>query len=350
MTGDQRQGDWCSRNHLVESRPPPPRRNSALAAAAQPTNSPGSDPVVAVRGLAHRYPGRVSAALEGLDFDVPKGALAGLIGPNGAGKSTLISILTGVLKVQSGTVRVAGRTPGRDRWLQQVSSLVPQALAFYGELTGRENLRFFASVHGLSQAEYQRHLADAVDVTRLAEVLDERADTYSGGLQRRLNLALGLINRPQILYLDEPTVGVDAVSRRYLLEAIARLRERDTTIVYTSHYMEEVEDLCDRLTVVDRGHVVAAGATDELLERFGRVTLEVAFTNAPGDDLVQRLQGWPLQWRDAYTLVVTPASRADLGPFVETLETSGATVERLRYGAERLADVYLRLINRGHEP
>jgi ABC-2 type transport system ATP-binding protein len=303
-----------------------------------------AESVIAVAGLTHRYPGRSAPALRGVDFDVPRGAMAGLIGPNGAGKSTLIGVLTGVLPVQAGTVQIAGRAPVDARELRRSSALVPQACAFYDELTGRENLRFFADVHGLSAVQYEHNWAYAVDVAGLGEVVDRRAGTYSGGLQRRLNLALGLINRPQILYLDEPTVGVDAQSRHYLLRAIGYLRDQGTTIVYTSHYMEEVEDLCDRIAVIDRGRVVATGPTDELLARFGTASMEIRLPQPASPSLRDALQRWLVRVPDEHTLVLAPQDTRELRAIVEALAAQGVAIERLRHGGERLADVYLRLI------
>jgi len=199
-------------------------------------------------------------------------------------------------------------------------------------------------VHGLSAVQYERNWAYAVDVAGLGEVVDRRAGTYSGGLQRRLNLALGLINRPQILYLDEPTVGVDAQSRHYLLRAIGYLRDQGTTIVYTSHYMEEVEDLCDRIAVIDRGRVVATGPTDELLARFGTASMEIRLPEPAGPSLRNALQRWLVRVPDAHTLVLAPQDTRALRAIVEALAAQGVAIERLRHGGERLADVYLRLI------
>ncbi len=302
-----------------------------------------ADWAIAVTGLHHRYPGASADALAGVDFHVPHGALAGLIGPNGAGKSTLLALLNGVLRVQSGSIRVAGQSPVDRKRLGSVSALVPQGCAFYGELTGRENLAFLAGVHGLSRVVARDRIAEAVEVAGLADVLDRKAGQYSGGLQRRLNLALGWINRPAILYLDEPTVGVDAVSRQAIIDAIGGLRTRGTTIVYTSHYMEEVEHLCDRLTVIDRGRAVASGRTEELLERLGGTWMEVVAAPTPG--LSEALSAWTPAWLDERTLRLRASGTADVHAIMARLDEHGVAVERVQFGVERLADVYWRLVD-----
>lgn len=223
-------------------------------------------PLVSIEGLAYRYAGAPRPALQDVDLAIPQGASFGLLGPNGAGKTTLLSLLTGLLPPQQGGIRIAGLDPAREpARIRALTGLVPQDLAFYPQLTGRENLRFFADVYGLTAVQWPQRLAHCVAVCQLDEVLDQRAAHYSGGLKRRLNLAIGLLHAPQLLYLDEPTVGIDARSRQVIVAAIKALRAQGTTLVYTSHYMEEIEAICDTLAVIDHGRVVARGTTAELV-------------------------------------------------------------------------------------
>jgi len=324
-------------------------QGDAAAPSADTAAGQASDWAIAVEGLHHRYAGMSVDALGGVDFHVPHGALAGLIGPNGAGKSTLLALLNGVLRLQRGSVRVAGQRPADGRCSASVSSLVPQGCAFYGELTGRENLAFLAGIHSLSRSVARDRIAEAVEVTGLADVLDRKAGQYSGGLQRRLNLALGWINRPTILYLDEPTVGVDAVSRQAIIDAIDRLRTRGTTIVYTSHYMEEVEHLCDRLTVIDRGRAVASGPTEELLERLGGTWMEVVAAPTSAAGLGDILSAWAPAWFDERCVRLRANGTADVSAIMRRLDECGVAVERVQFGVERLADVYWRLVHQGAE-
>ena len=300
--------------------------------------------LISVRGLSHRYAGMARDALHEVDFQVPHGAVTGLLGPNGAGKSTLLAILNGVSAVQRGEVRIAGWDP-RDRgWLKAACSLVPQECAFYPTLTGRENLAFFAGVHRLARRRWQRQLDYCVSVCRLDEVLDRRADGYSGGLKRRLNLAIGLINAPEILYLDEPTVGVDAESRQYITEAIATLHRNGTTIVYTSHYMEEVERLCDRITVIDRGRTVASGSLQDLLGPDGGRSLQVTLRDPASADVRAALAPWSAQWVDGRTAVLGSADPSTVTAALGALAAQAAEPTSVHYGARRLEDFYLELV------
>ncbi len=217
---------------------------------------------LSVEGLSFRYPGRDEPVLDKMSLDIPDGGVFGLLGPNGAGKTTLISILAGQLRGRRDEMRGRVRIEGR-------VGLVPQDYAFYSMLTGRENLRFFAAVQGLGGVELGRRVEAVAAFSRIEGVLARRAGQLSGGLKRRLNLAIGLLTEPQVLLLDEPTVGVDPQSRAFLLESIRSLAGPGRTIVYTSHYMDEVQQICDRVAIMDAGRVLVSGTLAELLEHEG---------------------------------------------------------------------------------
>ena len=221
---------------------------------------------IRIENLSFRYPGRDEPALDKVTMAIPDGGVFGLLGPNGAGKTTLISILTGQLRGASGHISAEGRI-----------GLVPQDCAFYPMLTGAENLRFFGAVQGLAGAELRQRLAAVAAFGRIEGVLARRSGQLSGGLKRRLNLAIGLLADPDVLLLDEPTVGVDTQSRAFLLESIRSLARPGRTIVYTSHYMEEVQKICDRVAILDAGRVLASGALAELLQGSGERDLEQLF-------------------------------------------------------------------------
>ena len=215
---------------------------------------------VRVEGLSFRYPGRDEPALDGFSLAIPEGGVFGLLGPNGAGKSTLIGVLTGLLRAASGRFAFEGRV-----------GLVPQEYALYPMLTCAENLRFFAAVQGLHGARLKSRVETVAAFARLESVLGRRAGQLSGGLKRRLNFAIGLLDEPELLLLDEPTVGVDPQSRAFLLESIRSLAAPGRTIVYTSHYMEEVQAICDRVAIMDAGRVLAQGTLAELLPQGGNL-------------------------------------------------------------------------------
>ncbi len=243
-----------------------------------PLDAPGLGSLVAVRctRVEKTYATGAQPALAGVDLEVPGGSFFGLLGINGAGKTTLISILCGVLRADAGDVALRAVD---GRWLDPRAArgllgLVPQQLAFYPSLVVSENLHFFAEMHGLRGAARRRAVETAVRIGRLEAVLRAPAQTLSGGLQRRLNLAIGVVHAPRLLILDEPTVGVDVQSRLYLQQELKRLNESGVTIIYTSHYLEEVQQLCDTLAIIDAGRIVATGPIAELL-RERSLTLRV---------------------------------------------------------------------------
>ena len=232
-----------------------------------------------VEGVSFRYAGGEEPVLRQLSIDVPAGGIFGLLGPNGAGKTTLISILAGQLRAE-GSVTVDG-TPLEELRRREPASLglVPQEFAFYPMLTCVENLRFFGAVQGLGGARLRERVDSVANFARIVNVMPRRAGELSGGLRRRLNLAIGLLTEPRILLLDEPTVGVDPQSRAFLLESIRSLAGAARTILYTSHYMEEVEAICDRVAIIDHGRVLVSGALSDVIrggsgleERFMQLT------------------------------------------------------------------------------
>ncbi|MBK7144565.1 MAG: ABC transporter ATP-binding protein [Xanthomonadales bacterium] len=203
-------------------------------------------------------------ALQDLSLQVQAGEIFGLLGPNGAGKSTTMSLLTGLAAPDAGSVSVLGGDP-RDAALRTRIGLAPQSLALYAELTGRENIEFFARMFGLGGERLKRRVDAALDFVQLADRQHDRAGTFSGGMQRRLNLAAAIVHEPELILLDEPTAGVDPQSRNALFDNVLALKAAGRTIVYTTHYMEEVERLCDRVAIIDHGRVLAVDTVPALL-------------------------------------------------------------------------------------
>ena len=287
--------------------------------------------------------------MSSVDLTVKRGEIFGLLGPNGAGKTTTISIACGVVPATSGTVKVAGHDIAREPALaKRAIGLVPQDLALYEDLSARQNLQFFGSLYGLDGRELDQRIAQALEIAQLTDRADEQAKQFSGGMKRRLNMVAGLLHEPTLLVLDEPTVGVDPQSRRHIFDAIRALRDRGMTVIYTSHYMEEVEELCDRIAIIDAGKLVAQGTLAELSRDHGGDSggfeMEIAGDAATFDAAViaaaslgGKCAGGVLQFseRDAW------------GPVVAAIEATGARIKRMGGRRADLETVFLALTGRG---
>jgi ABC-2 type transport system ATP-binding protein len=223
--------------------------------------------MLALREVTKRYGART--AVDHLNLEVAAGEIFGLLGPNGAGKTTTASMCAGLLAPDEGVVELAGYGRPELPATRRSIGLAPQSLALYELLSGRENLEFFGTLQGLKGAERAARVNWALEFVGLADRARDRVAVYSGGMKRRLNLAASILHRPALLLLDEPTVGVDPQSRNALFDNILELRRGGTTIVYTTHYMEEVERLCDRVAIVDHGRLLALGTVRELADRHG---------------------------------------------------------------------------------
>jgi len=209
-----------------------------------------------VKGLTKSY-GKL-VAVSGVSFRADYGETIGLLGPNGAGKTTTVSIIAGLLNPDSGEVLIEGKQVRNDTDPVKLKiGLVPQDMALYDKLTARDNLTFFAALYSLSGAGAKQAISEALTLVGLSDRAGDRVETFSGGMKRRLNLAAALLHDPQILLLDEPTVGVDPQSRNAIFENLEALKKRGKTLIYTTHYMEEAERLCDRIVIIDHGNVIA---------------------------------------------------------------------------------------------
>jgi len=296
-----------------------------------------------VSGVSFRYRQAATPALDGVSLNIPAGSVYGLLGPNGAGKTTLISILAGLHRASSGSIALDGRPLAEARAAEsRAIALVPQDYAFYPMLTVAENLQFFGGVLGLDAAALKARIDYAIAFARLEQVTGKRAELLSGGLRRRLNLAIGLLGKPELLLLDEPTVGVDPQSRSFLLDAIAGLPASGTTVLYTSHYMEEVEAICQRVAIVDQGKVLAEGALDDLL-RCDESVAELALGVELPAELAARYQA-TAQGALSYRLELPNASA--LPRLLDELAAAGCPLHRLNVGRQNLEQLFMRLTRR----
>lgn len=303
--------------------------------------------MLSVEALHYRYRSSAQAALHGVSLQVPAGSCCGLLGPNGAGKTTLISLIAGILPLQQGHICFEGQSLQQLRQARPTAiALVPQDYAFYPMLTVRENLAFFAGVQGVAAAARGERLAQALAFCQLEAVAGRLARELSGGLRRRLNLAIGLLGDPQLLLLDEPTVGVDPQSRHFLLDAIRALCQAGKAVIYTSHYMDEVQALCDTVAIIDHGRVLVQGSLQQVLQQAQPVLSLQLSQPLPAE--------WLAAWQAQYALLVEgPASyRLQVGAdqlpaLLQTLAAQGCQVQSLAYGQQNLEQVFMQLTKRG---
>ncbi len=240
------------------------------------------DDVLRCDGLSLSFGERL--AVDDLSFAVRRGETYGLLGPNGSGKTTTISMIAGILTPDRGSVVVSGLSiSAGSRGGKSAIGLVPQEIALYEDLSATENLRFFGRLQGMSGSRLDTRVGEVLDVVGLADRADDRIGEYSGGMKRRANIAAGLLHEPELLILDEPTVGVDPQSRNQILESIEALGGEGLSVLYTTHYMEEAERLCDRIGILDRGRLIAEGTRRELVARIGEHDL-IIFAGSISDD------------------------------------------------------------------
>lgn len=227
-------------------------------------------------------------AVDDVSLDIATGEIFGLLGPNGAGKSTMISMISGQIIPSSGDLWVAGFSPTSND-AKRLLGLAPQATALYEDLSALDNLQFFGSLYRLSKTRLAERCDEVLEFTGLADRAKDRVETFSGGMKRRLNLAVTLLHEPEVLLLDEPTVGVDPQSRNKLFENILTLKEQGKTIVYTTHYMEEAERLCDRVGIVDKGKLLALDSVDRLIDQYGGES-QLRISSAAGEVVLNTSQ------------------------------------------------------------
>jgi len=303
--------------------------------------------MIAIKNLSKSY-GHIKA-LDQLDLEIAKGTIFGLLGPNGAGKTTLVSILNGLLEFDSGEIEVFGAALSANLGaVRRRSAFIPQALALYDNLSVIENLRFFAGIQNISGTILRRNLDYAISVNRLETILKQRAQTLSGGQRRRLNIAIGLLNDPELLYFDEPTVGIDPESRNQILETIRSFKNDAKTVIYTSHYMPEIEKLCDEVAIIDHGRIILKGRLATLLqeEKSDSVVFELLHSSRVQLDAIAS-QSDDLQVVDAVTLLLSRQNSEKVGQLLARLAVDKIAIRQVRYGTTNLEALFLRLTATG---
>jgi ABC-2 type transport system ATP-binding protein len=240
---------------------------------------------VDIQNLGFHYPGNDGVTFSGLNLQVNKGERFGLFGPNGAGKTTLLSLATGLLKADQGTIQLLGLDVSKhSNEVNRCFGFVPQDFSFYQELSPVENLEFFGAWAGLSKSQIRSKTDELLQILGLEDVRHKQVDKFSGGMKRRVNLAIGVIHNPQILILDEPTVGVDVQTQHAIINYLLELNKSGTTLIYTSHQLNEAEDLCNVAALIDDGAIIAHGSIDKLLQEHKKEDLEHLFLELTGKE------------------------------------------------------------------
>src|SRR6266702_6264798 len=307
------------------------------------------EPMLECRGLRRRY-GDLTA-VDGVGFQISPGETYGLLGPNGAGKTTTISMVAGLLDRDDGDITVDGQ-PMSSHAVRAKAAIgyVPQDLAIYPDLSARENLMFFARLYGMPTADAKRRSAEVLEVTGLADRAGDQTKKYSGGMKRRLNIGIGLLHRPKLLILDEPTVGVDPQSRNAILESVEGLSGAGMAVLYTTHYMEEAERLCDRIGIIDRGKLIAEGTRADLVSMVGegdQVRLSaVGNLKEAAEDLAARSWVRRAQALDGSIDLVVENARSELPAILTEVAAAGVTVRSVEVAEPDLETVFLHLTGR----
>lgn len=292
--------------------------------------------MIKVENLRKTYGSLV--AVDGISFEIKEGETFGLLGPNGAGKSTAIHMMCGFLEPDGGQITVNGEKDPSRAEVRRHLGAAPQSLALYDDLSGEENIAFFGSLYGLSGPALKKNVDEALEFVNLSDRRKDRVKTYSGGMQRRLNLACALVHDPPVLFLDEPTVGVDPQSRNLIFDNIAALTRGGKTVVYTTHYMEEAERLCDRVAIMDEGKILALDTVDALIAKYGGEShLEVEFEKAP-----QNTKDWPGTLEGTHYEAKTEKP----GPLLAQLASSGNAIKHMKLDRPDLETVFFSLTGR----
>ncbi|HSG85824.1 MAG TPA: ABC transporter ATP-binding protein [Candidatus Limnocylindrales bacterium] len=302
--------------------------------------------LLTTQDLRKRYGERL--AVDGVSFHIKVGETYGLLGPNGAGKTTTISMICGLLRRDGGEVVVDGRPVDIGATeAKAVIGYVPQDLALYPDLTARENLRFFGRLQRLSGRDLSGRVDEVLDLIGLADRANDRVDSFSGGMKRRLNIGIGLLHRPKLLVLDEPTVGVDPQSRNAILTSVDELGREGLAILYTTHYMEEAERLCDRIGIIDQGRIIAEGTRRELVGLIGerdRLNLVAGGSLGPATEALGRLERVDeATWADGRIELVVSEARTLLPLVLEVAAATGAEVRSVEIVEPDLEAVFLHL-------
>lgn len=305
--------------------------------------------VVTVKNLRKSY--HTKKAVDGISFTVKKGEILGFLGPNGAGKSTIIHILSTLLSADSGEISILGHDLKQDvKSIKFGIGIVPQDLAIYEEISAEKNVRFFASLYKLQGKELEDKVKDALELAGLYDKKDHKPKTFSGGMKRRLNIACGIVHQPQLIIMDEPTVGIDPQSRNHILECIKLLKHKGATVIYSTHYMEEVEAISDRILILNEGKIIAEGTLDELNQQVNdEITYSFSVKNTANvnEKLFYAIHGvTKVQITENSLDITTGKSKDNLNEIITVLTSNGCKIDNMSRTEASLETTFLELTGR----
>lgn len=290
-------------------------------------------------------------AVKGISFNLEQGEVLGLLGPNGAGKSTTISMISTLLKPDAGNIQYNGSDIVKNpKAIQENLGYVPQEIALYPMLTGKENLQFWGRAYGLKGDILKKRIQEVSEVIGIGERLKDKVKTYSGGMKRRLNIGVALLHNPELIIMDEPTVGIDPQSRNHILDTVLELNKQGMTVIYTSHYMEEVEYLCNRICIMDQGEIIAEGTKEELINQIASVRdLKLKLDNY-SDDIFGKFENHPsveeVKSDDGEIVLKIKQDTMAIKEIVDIINENGATILSMDIEEPNLEAVFLQLTGR----
>ncbi len=288
-------------------------------------------------------------ALKDFSISLKKGEILGLLGPNGAGKTTLISILSGTVRDFSGSVTFKGKNLFSDRKLKNYMGIVPQDMAFYEDLNALDNLLFWGGLYDIPAGKLKKRAAELLEIVELEQRAKEPIKNFSGGMKRRLNIAIGLIHEPELLLLDEPTVGIDVQAKVRLLDIIKQVGEKGTSVLFTTHQLHEAEEICTRIAIMDKGVILAAGALDELIKIVGEKELvDIAgnFSAGKAADVIKKAAAVDILSISDNLANLAVDDTDKIPPLLESLFKNGIAVSDLKIKSPNLEAVFLKLTGR----
>jgi ABC-2 type transport system ATP-binding protein len=311
-----------------------------------------AEAIVQVRGLSKTY--EAIQAVDDIEFEIARGEIFSLLGPNGAGKTTTISMLSCLVGPTRGDAAIGGISvisqPGE---VKQLIGVVPQEIALYPTLSARENLAFWGKMYGLGGMPLKERIAKVLEIAGLSDRADEKIETYSGGMKRRINIAVGLLHEPKVLFMDEPTVGIDPQSRRRILDTVLELNRNGLTVLYTTHYMEEAQELSDRIGIIDHGKLIALGTLSELTRTVGQfdtLQISVELSDQANGALANAIQKMKDVHRatveEGQIFVQVSDATAVLGEVVSQIDKAGGRILSINIEEPNLEAVFLHLTGR----